>query len=102
MPVVKLTQRFVDDLLGAEPPERDAFYWSERFPGFGAKHKAGSGRVSWCIQWRDAKSGRSHRLALGDAARVKLEAAEKAARARFGEIAAGQNPLTEKRRHRAA
>ena len=35
MPVSKLTQRFVDDLLGAEAPSRDEFYWSDRMTGFG-------------------------------------------------------------------
>lgn len=102
MPVVKLTQRLVDDLLGAAPPEGDTFYWDTRAPGFGVKHKEGSGRVSWCYQWRDPRSGRSHRLALGDAAKVKLEAARKAMEARSGEIAAGKNPMQERRKHREA
>ena len=35
MPVSRITQRFVDDLLGAQPPSRDEFYWHERMPGFG-------------------------------------------------------------------
>ena len=52
MPVSRITQRFVDDLLGAEAPARDEFYWSERMPGFGVKHRAGSGSVSYVIQWR--------------------------------------------------
>lgn len=102
MPTVKLTQRFVDDLRGASSPDKDAFYWSEREPGFGVKHKAGSGSVSWCYQWRDPRTGRSHRLALGDAAKVRLEAAKKAMEARAGEIAGGKNPLQERRRHREA
>jgi integrase len=102
MPHVRLTQRFVDDLRGASSPDKDVFYWSEREPGFGVKHKAGSGNVSWAYQWRDPRTGRSHRLALGDAAKVKLEAARKAMEARSGEIAAGKNPLQERRRHREA
>ena len=102
MPVVKLTKRFVEDLLGALPPEKDVIWWDQRTPGFGVKVKGGSGRVSWCMQWRDPKSGTSHRLALGDAARVKLDAARKAAEARFGEIAGGKNPIQERKRQRAA
>jgi integrase len=102
MAVSKLTQRFVDDLLGAEPPDKDAFYWSERMPGFGAKHKATSGGVSFVMQWRDRRTGQSHRLALGDARQVKLDVARKLAEERFAEIAAGRNPMAEKRLARAA
>jgi integrase len=102
MAVSKLTQRFVDDLLGAEPPAKDVFYWSERMPGFGIKHKAESGGVSYVMQWRDRRTGRSHRLALGNARQVKLEVARKVAEERFAEIAAGRNPMTEKRLARAA
>src|SRR3954451_3023589 len=102
MPVSKITQRFVDDLLGAQPPARDGFYWSERMPGFGVKHRAGSGSVSYVIQWRDARSGRSHRLALGNAKKVRLDAAERVARERFAEIASGKNPLDERKRTREA
>ena len=98
MPVVKLTQRFVDDLLGAQPPAKDVFYWSDRATGFGVKHKA-SGRASWCYQWRDPTTGKSHRLALGDAAKLKLEGAKKAMEAQAAQIAAGRNPI-EERRHR--
>ena len=102
MPVTKLTQRLVDDLRGAEPPTRDLFYWSQRFPGLAVKHKAGSGRVSYCIQWRDPETGRSHRLAIGDAAQLKLDKAEAAARDRFAAIAAGRNPMKERARTRSA
>lgn len=102
MPVVKLTQRLVDDLLGAAAPGKDAFYWSDRMAGFGAKHKAGTGRVSWVMQWRDPKSGNSHRLALGDAAKVRLDRAKAAAETRFGDIAAGRNPIQERREYRDA
>ena len=70
MPVSRITQRFVDDLLGAEAPATDEFYWSERMPGFGVKHRAGSGSVSYVVQWRekgDRSLGKSHRLSLGNA-----------------------------------
>src|SRR4051794_13881358 len=102
MPVSRITQRLVDDLLGAEPPERDGFYWSERMPGFGIKHRAGSGSVSYVIQWRDARTGRSHRLALGSAAKLKLDTAERAARDRFADVASGKNPLAERKKTREA
>lgn len=102
MAVSRITQRFVDDLLGAQPPVRDEFYWSERMPGFGVKHRAGSGSVSYVMQWRAPKSGRSHRLTIGNASRVKLEAAEKAARERFAEIAGGKNPMQEQAKLREA
>ena len=102
MAVSKITQRFVDDLLGAQPPARDEFYWSERMPGFGVKHRAGSGAVSYVVQWRDAQSGRSHRLTIGNASRLKLDAAEKAARDRFAEIANGRNPLQDRAKAREA
>lgn len=100
MPVSRITQRFVDDLRGAEPPARDEFYWSERMPGFGVKRRAGSGTVSFVIQWRGDAG--SHRLTLGDARKLKLDAAERAARDRFAEVASGKNPLDEKRKLRAA
>lgn len=100
MPVSRITQRFVDDLVNAAPPAKDEFYWSERMPGFGLKRRAGSGSVSFVIQWRDASGSR--RLALGDARKLKLDAAEKAARERFAEVASGRNPLEERRKLRAA
>jgi integrase len=102
MPTQKLTQRFVDDLVAAEPDTHDAFYWDERMPGFGAKRKGGSGSVSFVIQWREKKSGRSHRLALGDARKVSLDGARKAAKARFEQIAAGDNLVDARRHHREA
>jgi integrase len=100
MPVLKLTQRIVDDLVAAQPEARDVFYWDERMPGFAAKRKGGSGSVSFVVQWRDKKSGRSHRLALGDARKVSLDRARKAAKTRFEQIAAGDNPVQARRQYR--
>jgi integrase len=103
MPVSRITQRFVDDLLGAEAPAKDEFYWSERMPGFGVKHRAGSGSISYVVQWRekgDRSLGKSHRLSLGNAAQVRLEAAERVARERLAEVMAGKNPIQDRRRFR--
>lgn len=102
MPRVRLTQAFVADLLGAQPPPADEFYWSDRTPGFGAKRKAGSGRVSFVYQWRDKTTGRSHRMALGDASKVRLEDARALLNRHAAIVAAGGNPLHQRKAARAA
>ena len=54
------------------------------------KHRAGSDSVSYVLQWRDKRANRSHRLSLGDARKVKLDAAEKVARDRSAEVLISQ------------
>lgn len=102
MPVVKLTQRLVDDLVNAEPPARDEFYWSDRVKGFGIKRQAQSGRCAYVIQWRDPSTGKSSRMRIADAAKVKLDAARGLVSDAFVKIAAGQNPLKARQERRKA
>jgi integrase len=102
MPVVKLTQRVVDDLVAAEAPDRDTFLWDQRQPGFGCRRKAGGAAVAFVTQWRDPGTGKSHRMVIGDARRLRLEDARAAAQKRAGQIAGGTNPVEERRTRRAA
>lgn len=102
MPTVKLTQRTVDDLVAAEPPDRDTFLWCQRQPGFGIRRKARGEAVAFIIQYRDRNTGKSHRLVLGDARRLRLEDARSAAKTREGQIAGGGNPVQERRARRVA
>src|SRR5262245_53262281 len=102
MPTVKLTQRLLDDLSGAEPPAKDEFYWSERMPGFGVKRKGSSGTLSFCAQWRDRRTNKTHRLALGRVGKVSLEGARKAAEQVFDQVAAGKNPIEDRNAYREA
>lgn len=102
MAVVRLTQRVVDGLRDGPAPERDTFLWSEREAGFGLKRRAGSRRTAWIYQWRDPTSGRSHRIALGDAAKLTVDAARAAMRAKAAQIATGINPLAERQKHRSS
>ena len=70
MPRIALSQKFVNDLIGAQPPERDAIYWDTAVRGFGAAHRL-SGGVHYVVQWREpatgAEPGKSHRRTLGRA-----------------------------------
>jgi integrase len=102
MTVCRLTQGTVDRLLSGPAPARDVHLWSDRESGFGLKRAAGSRRTAWVYQWRCPMTGRSHRLTLGDAAKVTLADARAAMAARAGEIAAGKNPIAERKRHRAS
>lgn len=101
MSVIRLTQGAVDRLLASPPPARDSFFWSDREPGFGVRHKATSGRLSWIYQWRN-RDGRSCRLTIGDARKVRLDAARKAMQELAGSIARGLDPVEEKRRRRSS
>ena len=101
MTVIRLTQGAVDRLLASPPPARDSFYWSDREPGFGVRHKATSGRLSWIYQWRN-RDGRSCRVTIGDARKVRLDAARKAMQELAGSIAGGRDPIEERRKRRAS
>lgn len=101
MPRVRLTQAFTDRLLTTKPPARDVIHWCARMPGFGIVVKARSGVASFVIQWRDRDTGSSHRLVLARTSKVTLAAAREIARTRFAEIAAGKNPIAERRDFRA-
>lgn len=102
MTVTRLTQRFVSDLLAAESPGRDLYFWDERAPGFGCRRKARSKSTAFVLQWRDSGTGKPHRIVLADAAKLSLDDARQLAKQRWREIADGSNPLADKRQRREA
>jgi integrase len=58
------------------------------------------GARSWSFRFRDPRSGKSNRIGLGPYPAVSLAKAREQARAMQGLVAAGQNPITAKRRAR--
>ena len=73
---------------------KEAIFWHAALGGLGLRIRAGGSR-SWILQFRNA-AGQTRRLTLGKAPAVSLSAAEKAARARLGELALGHDPAAKR------
>ena len=85
---MRLTKRSVESI---EPdPGRELFVWDAELPGFGVRVYP-SGRRAFLIQYRAGR--RTRRLDLGTFGKVTADEARKAAKAAFGEIARGRDPL---------
>jgi hypothetical protein len=101
MPIVKLTQGFVDEAQAEEGAERTV-YWDERKPGFGLM-VTGKGAKSYVVQYRAA--GRSRRMTLrakeGQKAGLNIIDARKKADALLGAVADHKDPLEEQRKKKA-
>ena len=69
--------------------------WDASLPGFGVRAKT-SGVKTFIVQYRN-RSGRSRRLSLGVVGKVTLDQARKEAVKLMGQIAAGQDPVEERR-----
>jgi integrase len=59
-----------------------------------------TGRKSWCFRFRDPRSGKSTRKGIGPYPAVSLAKARERGKELQGTVAAGQNPVTAKRRER--
>lgn len=81
------------------PTEGRVDVWDEDLPGFGLRLFA-SGVRTWMVRYRRGRKQR--RLAIGDADRVSLADARKAARTALGSVDAGGDPAAPLRRERDA
>jgi integrase len=61
-----------------------------------------NGARSWCFRFRDPRSGRTSRATLGEYPTISLAEARVRADAMRREVAAGENPVEQKRRERNA
>src|SRR5262245_165467 len=93
----KLTAAFVTEATTI-PGKRRTIYWDETMPSFGLSVTSNNAR-SYVVQYR--AHGRSRRLTL-DAGALSLDEARREARKRLGEVAKGEDPLTDHRRESAA
>jgi integrase len=59
-----------------------------------------TGGKSWCFRFRDPRSGKSTRIGIGPYPAVSLAKARERGKELQGTVAAGQNPVTAKRRDR--
>jgi integrase len=96
MAVEKLTRKFVKT---AKAEGDRSVYWDEDLPGFGLMVTS-SGHKSYVAQYR--ADGRSRRYTIGSAAKLDLNRARKAAKAIFGQVAHGHDPVADKRREAEA
>lgn len=82
-------------ISGLNPTDQDAVVWDTSLPGFGVRAKA-TGVKTFIVQYRN-RSGRSRRLSLGVLGKVTLDQARKEAVKLMGQIAAGEDPVEERR-----
>jgi integrase len=61
-----------------------------------------NGARSWCFRFRDPRSGRTSRATIGEYPTVSLGEARERAEAMRRQVAAGENPIEQKRREREA
>jgi Arm DNA-binding domain len=92
MATQKLTSAFVKTAT-ANGKERE-LYWDAALPSFGLVVTE-RGAKSFVAQYRH--NGRSRRYTIGAASNLDLDAARKRARAVLGQVAQGQDPVTEKK-----
>jgi hypothetical protein len=88
----KLTPAFVMKAT-AQPGAERTIYWDTCLPGFGLQMTK-AGHRSWVVQYRAA--GVSRRMGIDG--RIGLADARKRAKALFGEVAHGRDPVVEKRK----
>jgi hypothetical protein len=93
---MKLTQATINKM---RPPEgADKWIADDAVPGLGIRYQAGRGGT-FTIKY--SLNGRPGRMAFESIARVSLDDARTWARERFGEIARGNDPVTERKQERA-
>jgi integrase len=97
MATKKLTSAFMKTAT-ANGKEREV-YWDAALPSFGLMVTE-RGAKSYVVQYRH--NGRSRRYTIGVANNLDLDAARKRARAVLGQVAQGQDPVTEKKRAASA
>ncbi|MEM6671122.1 MAG: integrase arm-type DNA-binding domain-containing protein [Pseudomonadota bacterium] len=99
MKVSKLTKSIVEKL---KAQERDLVVWDASLPGFGVRVKS-SGVRSYVVQYRDKNSGASRRMTLGrHGPLMSVEQARRRAREILADAQRGHDPVSERRRARAA
>ena len=89
--MAKLNKRLIDSIAAAD---KDVLVWDESLTGFGLRAKP-SGAKSFIVQYRN-KNGRSRRLSIGQAGKLTLDQARKAAKRVLGEVADGKDPAEER------
>jgi integrase len=94
--VIHMTVRLTDSILRALPVGRSI---TDQGTGLSARKQTEHGKVSFYINYRH--HGRQRALSLGTWPKLSISAARKAAKLRFGEIAAGADPAGERRSIRA-
>jgi integrase len=94
MPTVKLTAAFVNR-AAVEPGASRTLYWDEVLPGFGLA-VTGTGHKSFVVQYRAGRGrqGTDRRLTIKSGA---LDVARREAKKLLGHVAAGGDPLAERR-----
>jgi integrase len=91
----KLTKRIIDDLKPAVKPHIE---WDQELRGFGVLVLP-SGVKSFVLQYRNV-SGRSKRLTIGRYGVFTVDEARKVAREALGQVAQGNDPVSERSTHR--
>jgi len=94
----KLTKRRIDAM--PVTMKGDSYLWDSEVVGFGVRARP-SGVKSYILQYRTLQ-GRSRRMTIGRHGSITAEQARKGARRLLGEVAAGSDPLEERRLFRAA
>lgn len=89
--MAKLNKRLIDSTAATD---KDVVIWDESLTGFGLRAKP-SGAKSFIVQYRN-KNGRSRRLSIGQAGKLTLDQARKAAKRVLGEVADGKDPAEER------
>ena len=89
--MAKLNKRLIDSIAATD---KDVVVWDESLTGFGLRAKP-SGAKSFIVQYRN-KNGRSRRLSIGQAGKLTLDQARKAAKRVLGEVADGKDPAEER------
>src|SRR5262249_8189027 len=90
----KLTSGFARTATVEEGEKDRTIYWDEGLSGFGLMVTP-TGHRSYIAQYR--ANGKSRRVTVANAEKVELEAARKIARKLFGDVAAGADPVVDKR-----
>src|SRR5271166_3775681 len=95
---IKLTHGFVQKaahVVEEGKPGRDrTLYWDASLQCFGLQVTAG-GDKRWIVQYRTGR--RSRRMTLGDVNHLTVDAARREAKKVLGRVAAGGDPVAEKR-----
>jgi integrase len=88
--------------LRLDDGKSDQIFFDADLRGFGYRLRNDGGRVrgSWIVQYK--RKGRTRRLKLGDAAKLKADEARKAATKALAAITLGQDPQADKEAERAS
>jgi integrase len=95
---IKITKRIIERLPSSV--DKESWIFDTEVTGFGVRMRPGA-RHAFAMRWKDGVS-RDRKMTIAPVNQIELDDARAIAKQRFGEVAAGDNPIEERKAERRA